>query len=392
MNPPLWQWLVRRRVAVANLGLVVVLLAGAAYLGAVVLRIDPMRGTYAVTVDLPSSGGLLPGNDVTFRGTRVGSVREVTASGSGVAAIAEIDATAKIPVGGTVVVGRLSAAGEQYLDFRPDADTGPYLTDGALVDRSRTSVPVSVQSMLTNLSGLIGGMNPDRLNVIIDELDKALAGGPDQLRNMISGISRAMAGLTDLLPQTRQLIENLEIIAETTSHAQPDLATLTRAGGVLFEQLSAADREVRHLLDEGPGQLATLGGFVSRTQDPITDLVTNFVAITRAAKLREPAIAALFPALRAGSEALGIPAHDNAFHTMVDIWPRPTCEYDTIPVVPTQKMTDTRVRLYNYCVTDDPALQIRGSANAPRPNVPDNGSGPPPGVTGDELSRPAPGN
>jgi hypothetical protein len=209
---------------------------------------------------------------------------------------------------------------------------------------------------------------------------------------MISGISRAMAGLTDLLPQTRQLIENLEIIAETTSHAQPDLATLTRAGGVLFEQLSAADREVRHLLDEGPGQLATLGGFVSRTQDPITDLVTNFVAITRAAKLREPAIAALFPALRAGSEALGIPAHDNAFHTMVDIWPRPTCEYDTIPVVPTQKMTDTRVRLYNYCVTDDPALQIRGSANAPRPNVPDNGSGPPPGVTGDELSRPAPGN
>lgn len=392
MNPPLWQWLVRRRVAVANLGLVVVLLAGAAYLGAVVLRIDPMRGTYAVTVDLPSSGGLLPGNDVTFRGTRVGSVREVAASGSGVAAIAEIDATAKIPVGGAVVVGRLSAAGEQYLDFRPDADTGPYLTDGALVDRSRTSVPVSVQSMLTNLSGLIGGMNPDRLNVIIDELDKALAGGPDQLRNMISGISRAMAGLTDLLPQTRQLIENLEIIAETTSHAQPDLATLTRAGGVLFEQLSAADREVRHLLDEGPGQLATLGGFVSRTQDPITDLVTNFVAITRAAKLREPAIAALFPALRAGSEALGIPAHDNAFHTMVDIWPRPTCEYDTIPVVPTQKMTDTRVRLYNYCVTDDPALQIRGSANAPRPNVPDNGSGPPPGVTGDELSRPAPGN
>ncbi|UAK31781.1 MCE family protein [Nocardia asteroides] len=392
MNPPLWQWLVRRRVAVANLGLVVVLLAGAAYLGAVVLRIDPMRGTYAVTVDLPSSGGLLPSNDVTFRGTRVGSVREVAASGSGVAAIAEIDATAKIPVGGAVVVGRLSAAGEQYLDFRPDADTGPYLTDGALVDRSRTSVPVSVQSMLTNLSGLIGGMNPDRLNVIIDELDKALAGGPDQLRNMISGISRAMAGLTDLLPQTRQLIENLEIIAETTSHAQPDLATLTRAGGVLFEQLSAADREVRHLLDEGPGQLATLGGFVSRTQDPITDLVTNFVAITRAAKLREPAIAALFPALRAGSEALGIPAHDNAFHTMVDIWPRPTCEYDTIPVVPTQKMTDTRVRLYNYCVTDDPALQIRGSANAPRPNVPDNGSGPPPGVTGDELSRPAPGN
>ncbi|WP_280314069.1 MlaD family protein [Nocardia abscessus] len=392
MNSPLWQWLVRRRVAVANFGLVVVLVLGAAYLGAEVLRIDPLRDNYSVTVELQSSGGLSAGNDVTFRGTRVGKVREVKVAGSGVAAVAEIDSGAKIPVGGTVAVGRLSAAGEQYLDFRPDSDTGPYLTDGALVERSRTTVPVSVQSVLTNLSGFIGGLNPDRLNVIIDELDKALAGGPDQLRNMVSGISRAMAGLSDLLPQTRQLIENLEVIAETTSHAQPDLATLTRTGGVLFEQLTAADQEVRHFLDEGPVQLNTLGGFVSRTQDPITNLVTNFVAITKAAKLRAPAIAALFPALRVGSQALGIPAHDNAFHTLVDFWPRPTCEYETIPVVPTDKMTDTRIRLYNYCVTSDPALQVRGSANAPRPDVPDNGATRPPGVGGDELSRPVPGN
>jgi hypothetical protein len=55
-------------------------------------------------------------------------------------------------------------------------------------------------------------------------------------------------------------------------------------------------------------------------------------------------------------------------------------------------MTDTRIRLYNYCVTSDPALQVRGSANAPRPDIPDNGSTRPPGVTGDELSRPVPGN
>ncbi|MBF6228333.1 MCE family protein [Nocardia abscessus] len=392
MNSPLWQWLVRRRVAVANFGLIAVLVLGAAYLGAEVLRIDPLRDNYSVTVELQSSGGLSAGNDVTFRGTRVGKVREVKVAGSGVAAVAEIDSGARIPLGGTVAVGRLSAAGEQYLDFRPDSDTGPYLTDGALVERSRTTVPVSVQSVLTNLSGFIGGLNPDRLNVIIDELDKALAGGPDQLRNMVSGISRAMAGLSDLLPQTRQLIENLEVIAETTSHAQPDLATLTRTGGVLFEQLTAADQEVRHFLDEGPAQLSTLGGFVSRTQDPITNLVTNFVAITKAAELRAPAIAALFPALRVGSQALGIPAHDNAFHTLVDIWPRPTCEYETIPVVPTDKMTDTRIRLYNYCVTSDPALQVRGSANAPRPDVPDNGATRPPGVGGDELSRPVPGN
>ncbi|MGV9837673.1 MCE family protein [Nocardia niigatensis] len=390
MNPPLWHWVVRHRIAIANIGLIVVLVLGSGYIGGYVLRFNPIPHTYKVTVELASSGGLLPGNDVTFRGSRIGKVTDVRVAGDGVAAVAEIDDSAQLPIGGTVAVGRLSAAGEQYLDFRPDSDTGPYLHDGSLVERARTSVPVPIQSVFTNLSDLIGGMNPDRLDVIIDELDKALTGGPDRLRNMISGISRAMNGLDDLLPQTRQLIENLEVIAGTTQHAQPDLGTLTKAGSVLFDQFASADQELRKLLQQGPGQLATLNGFITQTQDPITNLVTNFVAVTKAAKLRAPAIAALFPALRVGTEALGIPAHDGAYNTLVDPWPRPSCDYDTIPVVPTDIQADTRVRLYNYCVTSNPALQIRGSADAPRPDVPDNGVTAPPGATGNEMSQPVP--
>ncbi|KQY36398.1 MULTISPECIES: MCE family protein [Nocardia] len=389
MNSPLWEWLVRRRIAVANAGLVVVLLLGSGYLGGAVLRIDPTNKRYAVTVELAISGGLTKGSDVTFRGVRVGRVDDVRVAGDGIAAVAEIEEGTRIPLGGTVAVARLSAAGEQYLDFRPETDTGPYLRDGSVIARADTGVPVQVQSVLLNMSGLVSGLNPERLNVIVNELDKALAGGPDGLRNMISGISRAMAGLNDLLPQTEHLLRNLEVIASTTANAQPDLGTLTNAGSALFQQFSAADAELRHLLQEGPGQLATLGGFISRTQNPITDLVTNFVAITRAAKLRQPAIELLFPTLSRFSEAVGIPAHDNAFYTLVDPWPRPTCDYDTVPILPTQATADTRVRLYNYCVTDNPALQVRGSANAPRPAGPDNGAGPPPGVTGDELSQPS---
>ncbi|MGV9822569.1 MCE family protein [Nocardia xishanensis] len=383
------EWARRRVQVFATLGMIGLLLVGGGYLALDVVRYNPLRETYRVRVELPESGGLLPKNDVTFRGVRVGTVRAVELSARGVEAIAEIDARVRVPAGGTVAVQRLSAAGEQYLDFRPDHNDGPYLEDGAVIGAERVSTPVTINSFLINASALIAGLNPQRLNVIIDELDKALADGPDRLRTVISGISQAMAGLTAQLPQTERLIANLSVIAETTSHAQPDLATLVRGSGVLFGQLSAADQEVRRLLELGPGQLATLGGVIAETGDPITDLVTNFVAITRAARLRTPAMTALFPALRAGSAAMGIPAHDNAFHTMVDIWPRPTCEYETIPVSPAQ-VSDGRVRLYNYCVTGNPALQVRGSANAPRPNLPDNGSGPPPGVNGDELSVPLP--
>src|SRR5438105_2065732 len=107
MNPPLWRWVIRHRVAIANLSLIVVLVIGAGYLGRNVLRFQSIPHTYTVTVELASSGGLSPGNDVTFRGTRIGRVRDVRISGDGVAAAAEIDDTARIPAGGTVAVGRL---------------------------------------------------------------------------------------------------------------------------------------------------------------------------------------------------------------------------------------------------------------------------------------------
>ncbi|WP_068274848.1 MCE family protein [Aldersonia kunmingensis] len=387
MNPPLLKFLVRHKIALANLSLIVILAVGTAYLLAFVVRVNPLQQTYDVSVHMTVSGGLLPGNDVAFRGERVGRVESVEIADDGIVAVARIKAEKKIPLGGTVAVRRLSAAGEQFIDFRPESDTGPYLEDGATVDAAHVSAPVAISSVLSNMSGFIDGLNPDRLDVVIGELDKALAGGPDQLRSVISGMSVAMAGLNTKLPQTQKLISSLETIADTTSQVQPDLGRLVSSSGILFEQLTAADQEVRDFLERGPGQLATLNGVVSENLDPMTNLVTNFVAITRAARLRTSAMSALFPALRVGSEALGVPVYDNEFHTLVDILPRPSCEYDTIPVGPTN--TDKGpVRLYNYCVTDNPALQIRGSANAPRPDVPDNTSGPPPGVTGDEMSLP----
>ncbi|MEV0247281.1 MCE family protein [Nocardia sp. NPDC050712] len=381
------EWAHDRRLAFATLGMLGLLLLGGGYVAVEVVRFDPLHETFTVRVNMPASGGLLPDNDVNFRGVRVGRVRAVELGEQGVVAVLDVAADTRIAVDTAVAVQRLSAAGEQYIDFRPATGNGPFLADGSTVAQERVSLPVTIDSFLVNTSALIAGLNPERLNVIVDELDVALADGPDRLRSVISGISQAMTGLTDMLPQTRGLLENLSVIAETTSHAQPDLATLVRGSGALFDQLTAADQEVRRLLDLGPGQLATLGGVVAETSDPITNLVTNFVAITRAARLRTPALAALFPALRAGTAALGIPVRDNEFHTLLDIWPRPTCEYETIPVSPAQ-VSDGRVRLYNYCISTDPALQVRGSANAPRP---DNAPGVPAGVDPNELSFPLPG-
>ncbi|WP_406268320.1 MCE family protein [Nocardia sp. NBC_00881] len=380
-----------RKLLLSNLGLILVLLVGAAYLMVNVMRINPLRSNYTVTVNLDRSGGLQPGNDVTLRGWRIGKVTSIklTDRGQAISATAQIESKYKIPVDTAIAVQALSGAGEQYIDFRPNAEQGPYLANGAVIqfDPEKIHTPTPVWSVLDNSSALIAQIEPGKFKVILNELDIALSGGPDQLRGMVNGISLAAAGLDSLLPQTTNLITNLRTISETTSHAQPDLATLTRNSGTLFEQFNDANAELQRVLEQAPGQLTSLGAVLDKTADPITSLATNFQAITKAAQLRLPALRALFPSLALGGEALGIPAHDGEFHAIVDIWPRPFCTYNT-PKIRNEVVQDGTIPKWNYCENPPPGQLIRGAANAPRPDVPNNGAHIPPGVDPNERTRP----
>ncbi|WP_307642651.1 MlaD family protein [Nocardia uniformis] len=364
----------------SNTALVLILLLGASYLAITVMRFNPLRNTYTVTVSLDRSGGLQPGNDVTLRGFRVGKVTDIVLvdSGAALAATAEIDTKYKISEDVEIAVQALSGAGEQYIDFRPNTDQGPFLRDGSVVafDPETVRTPTPVWSVLDNSSALIAQIDPEQFSVILSELDTALSGGPDQLRAMINGISLATAGLDGLLPQTTNLIANLQTITATTSLAQPDLGTLTSNSSVLFNQFNDANAELQRILDEAPGQMATLGAVLDKTADPMSTLAQNFAAITKAAQLRVPALRALFPSLVVGTSAMGVPAHDNEFYTIVDIWPRPFCAYDTKSVRP-DVATESTFPKWNTCVNPSADQQIRGSANAPRPDVPNNGANPP---------------
>ncbi|MET9212677.1 MULTISPECIES: MlaD family protein [unclassified Nocardia] len=377
------------KILLANAALVVVLIVGATYLLVNVMRVNPLRSEYAVTVNLDRSGGLQPGNDVTLRGHRIGKVTsvELIDQGQSIAAKAQIDKSYKIPVDTMIQVAALSAAGEQYIDFRPKSDVGPFLGDGAVIkyNPEQIKTPTPVWAVLDDTSALIAQVNPQQFKTILSELDTALGAGPDQLRGLINGVSLVVAGLDNLLPQTVNLIANLRVIAETTSHAQPDLQTLTSNSGALLTQFNNANAELQSVLDNAPAQFEALGAVLDKTADPITGLAANFVAITRAAQLRQPALRLLFPSLALGLESIAVPAHDGEFHTVIDIWPRPTCYYAT-EYRRNEEVQDGSIPKWNYCVNPPADQQIRGSANAPRPNVPNNGAQMPPGVDPNERT------
>jgi MlaD protein len=139
--------LTRRRIAVSCIGLVLTMLAAGGYIALGALRVNPTRSTILVRVLLPQSGGLLPDQDVTLRGTPIGRVQSVNFTDTGVVAVAALDAGVSVPDNSMVRVSPLSPAGEQYLDFRPPDNQGPPLTDGSVIGENQTTVPVPLPQL-----------------------------------------------------------------------------------------------------------------------------------------------------------------------------------------------------------------------------------------------------
>lgn len=376
-----------RKVLLSNLGLLVVLAVGVTYVLLGVVGIDPRNDRRQVTINLTQSGGLLDRSEVTFRGVPVGKIKDIRLRPGGVSVDVLIDENAKIPADTDVVIAGLSAAGEQYLDFRPHTDSGPFLADGAVIEERRTTLPTPFAELMVHLNQFSSQIDPKQLDVVVTELAKAFSGvGPD-LAKILDGGDYLLAGLEGVLPETIRLLDNGRIMLNTASDLQPQLGRLAAAGTTLGGVLREADPSVRALLDKAPGALDLVDGLIKENKPTMAALLGDLSTVSEVVALRLPGLGALLPDMADGSAALAGVVQNGALVALVDVYPRLACDYG-VPRRPPTEGGSPPPPLYNYCKQSGPTLQQRGSYNAPRPPG-DDTAGPPRGVAGNERARPA---
>lgn len=376
-----------RRVLLSNIGLLVVLVVGVAYVMLGVVRIDPRNDRRQVTINLSQSGGLLDRSEVTFRGVPVGKIKDIRLRPGGVSVDVLIDENAKIPADTDVVVAGLSAAGEQYLDFRPRTDSGPFLADGAVIEEQRTALPTPFAELMVHLNEFSSQIDPKKLDVVVTELSKAFSGVGQDLKKILDGGDYLLAGLEGVLPETSRLLDNGRIMLNTASDLQDELGRLATAGTTLGGVLRAADPDIRALLDKAPGALDLVDGLIKENKPTMAALLGDLSTVSEVVALRLPGLGSLLPDMAEGSQALAGVVQNGALVALVDIYPRLACDYG-VPRRPPTEGGSPPPALYNYCKQTGPTLQQRGSTNAPRP-AGDDTAGPPRGVTGGERARPA---
>ena len=371
-------WMRRHSMLLGNLGLIVVMLVGLAYLSFGALSWRPLTGTYQVTVHFPISGGLQQTSGVTLRGASVGEVKSIQVQPKSVDVVVSIKDNAKINRNATVAALGLSAAGEQYVDFQPSTEDGPYLRDGDVIAVNQTRVATPFPDLLESSLNVIAQIDPVKLSSSISALDVALGQpGTNQLRALFDSGGTIFADLYRVLPQTTALINNAGTIFATTASIQPDFGSTVASISTVVNSAAASDRELRMLLNRGPSQLTSLGGSLDQIRNPVSDALTQLVDVARQGALRAPALANLLPSMRDAGVKSQAMFHNGAWWAMASLFPRPYCDYSITPTRPT-KVLELTIPTNLYCVTQNPNQQTRGSVNAPRPPG-DDTAGPPPG-------------
>lgn len=270
-----------RRVRIQVVAFVVIALAGVSFLGARYVGLDRVVGDsgYAVSVDLPETGGIFPNAEVTYRGVPVGRVSSVDLTGDGVRVHLRIESdAARIPADVDAVVANRSAIGEQYLDLRPRTTDGPFLGDRDVVEAGAQDLPPKVEVLLRNSRDLVRSVPEEDLRTVVDEFYLASRGSADDLRRLLSTSQDLIRTADRNFLVTQGLIDNSATVLDTQERSADDIAAFSADLELLTRTLRDSDGDLRRLIETTPAAAREIETLVDTVGGPLGVLMSNLVS------------------------------------------------------------------------------------------------------------------
>lgn len=346
-------------------GIVTALVLCLLYLFAVALRTPLTEPRVFVTVDLPRSGGLYEGSEATYRGVRVGKVTQLELTATGIRATVRLDGSARIPVDARPKVRSLSPVGEQYIDFQPKSDDGPYLENGDQVDGTAADLPTTLATTAINLNQLIEQVDAKSLKVVLRETARGLKGTEDDLQRMVVQGSSLLEEFDSRWRMTHRLLTNGERLLRLGEGLVPDFDTITRNATVFAAWLREIDPVLVRLLDRAPGQIEELRRLVRDVDDILGSYLDPYISLADLAAAHDPHLRALLRDYPRGFRALSRGIHGGAVHLNGFFEHYEYCGYGHVERSPRET---TRYPLQDggACPTSWPSSQ-RGAQWAPGP-------------------------
>ncbi|MPY96391.1 MAG: MCE family protein [Actinophytocola sp.] len=360
-------------LAFGLIAVVSVVFVGGKYAG--LDRLFGPRG-YVVTAELTDSGGIFRGSEVTYRGVTVGTVSALRLTSTGVDVELDIDEDAPpIPADTDAVVANRSAVGEQYLDLRPDGSDGPFLAHGSVIEASRTNAPVAPETMLTHVDRLIGSVNTQSLNTVVDEAYVAFADSGDDLQLLLDSAHEFSAAAHRQMPATRKLLSSARTVLDTQQRHADDLTRFAGGLKTISRQFAESDPDLRAVIDRAPKVADQVSEFIDVSGNDTAMLVANLLTTADVAAPRTDSTKQLlvnFSVIGAFARSVSKDGRGQ-LGLVFDMFKPPSCTrgYEGTKQRPANDMSEVEPNKDAYCAEPPGSpIAVRGAQNAPFRGVP----------------------
>jgi phospholipid/cholesterol/gamma-HCH transport system substrate-binding protein len=366
-----------RRIRLQVVAFVVVALTAVAFVGANHAGIGRLvGGGYVVRLHLAEGGGIFTNSEVTHRGVAVGQVGELRLTADGIEVDLHIDGDAEpIPSNLRAVVANRSAVGEQYVDLQPRTADGPFLTDGAVIPRESTALPLPVSTLLGNLSAFSTSVPGESLRTVVDELYEATRGTGEDLQVLLDSASSFTRTAAEHLPQTSLLITDGATVLGTQLESSQAWRSFAENARLFAAELAGADGDLRRLIGTAPRAATELSALLAETDPSLSVLVANLLTTANVFELRTAGMEQLFvvlPRAVAATSTAITPDGASLAQSLTFFDPLPcVAGYDGTAYRPSTDVTTRPPNTQAGCAlpADDPRA-VRGSRNAPHHGVP----------------------
>ncbi len=250
----------------------------ASYLGFV----DKVLGR-GITVEaaLPVSGGLFQGSAVTYRGVKVGKVTEMNPSAEGVRVKLSLEDGTEIPLTSPMYVHNLSAVGEQYLDFEPNSEKGPYAENGDVLQGSMGSIPTDEAELLVELDSFVSSVDKQALRTVVGELGNLFEDTGRPLQVLLDNGGDFIDEADAHTDETIALLESLRITLATQQDNSGNITSFSRDLRLLTDSLRESDGDLRKVLNDTPATTREINRLMLDLEPTLPILLGNAISVNQ---------------------------------------------------------------------------------------------------------------
>jgi phospholipid/cholesterol/gamma-HCH transport system substrate-binding protein len=259
---------------------------------------------YTVRMELPTTGELYAGGNVTYRGYQVGQVKDVRLTDTGAEAVLQLKSDIKIPADLIAQVRSVSVLGEQFVQLLPKSGDGPTLKDGDVIPASRTSVPPNTNSLLEAANRGLNAIPRDNLKTVVDESYEAVGGLGPELSRLVDGGSKLAIEFRNNLDSIKTLIDQSKPILDSQIESADSVRDWAANLANVTEQLKDNDPALQGLLQKGPGALDEARQLIDRLQPTLPIVLANLVSVNQVAVTYRDNLEALLVLLPEGTQII----------------------------------------------------------------------------------------